>query len=326
MGLNKVIGLSLVLAVVQLFAMGQSQLDQNINDSDIRKIFVDVQQENARLRKLVEILIERDIESDIFDIKRTLTSHAEDITNLRINQGLLEDTDAEQDSQISVLQENVLENANQLCNHQEQLDNHQLLIDSQSSYISNHEELLSSHTTQIQSNLNGVNSNAAKIEEDRADINLNLAGITSLIDNYNTFQSSLVRFHVESPCCQGFSEWPDNSRITFENKLVDTHNTHDGNYYSAPMTGFYGFIFTADIRYYDYRSDPGVIYVRVNDGNVKGYLLDLDGDLTNQHPSSIFFVLSLNQGDRVDLVTSDSPVFDVIRNGASLSGFLLQKQ
>jgi hypothetical protein len=73
------------------------------------------------------------------------------------------------------------------------------------------------------------------------------------------------------------------------------------------------------------RSEPALILVRLNDGVVRSYYFDMDEDKSSDHPSSIFFVLRLNQADRLDLVTSDYPAFDVSRNGATLTAFLVQK-
>jgi hypothetical protein len=317
MAFEKLIILCLLSAVFQ----NLSNAELHSNELGIEKIL----ERCERLTTKFEFLIERDIETDVADLKRLVTAHTEDITNLRINQGFLLETVEEQESQISGLQDNVLQNKNQVASHKEQLDNHQISIDSRSASILSHENLLNSHTTQIQSNLDGVNSNAAKIEEDRININKNLADIASLTESFSSFQNSLVRFHVESVCCQGYSAWPDNSRITFEYKFLDTHNTHDGFYFTAPMSGAYGFVFTADIRLYHEHSSPAWIYMRVNDAVVKNYYFDMDESKSSDHPSSLFFLIKLNQGDRVDLVTSDSPTFDIIRNGASLFGFLLQK-
>ena len=308
MGFEKLITLGLLLTIVPFT---KCQYDQNSNDSGIRKLLENVQVENAKLRKQVEILIQRDVETDVAEMKRTISAHTEDITNLRINQGFILEADTKQETQ--------------LLDHSELLNSHQLFLDSHSASILNHENLLTSHTAQIQFNQDGVNSNALKIEEDRANINKNIADISTVTESFGGFQASLIRFHVESPCCQGSATWPDNSRITFENKLVDTHNAHDGFYFAAPISGFYGFIFTADIRIYEERPDPALIYVRVNDVIVKTYLFDMNYDRSSDHPSSLYFGLRINQGDRLDLGTSNYPAFDISRNGASLFGFLLQK-
>jgi len=219
----------------------------------------------------------------------------------------------------------IASHSKQLSGHSEMLNNHQLAIDSNTGSVSNHENTLNTHSNQIQANADGVRINAENIQQNINNINKNSGDILGLSQNFDNFQSSLVKFHVESPCCQGYEAWPDNSRITFENKFVDSHNSHDGSYFTAPMPGIYQFIFTADIRMYHDRSERAYIYVRINDGYVKTYMFDMDESKSSDHPSSVTFALSLSQGDRIDLVTSDYPAFDVSRNSATLFGSLIQK-
>ena len=47
-----------------------------------------LREENANLRKLVDLLQQRDVESDIVEIREILKTYGEDITTLRINQVL----------------------------------------------------------------------------------------------------------------------------------------------------------------------------------------------------------------------------------------------
>ena len=167
------------------------------------------------------------------------------------------------------------------------LSNHQLAIDSNTGLISNHENLLNIHSNLIQANADGVRINSENIQQNINNINKNSGDILALSQNFNDHQSSLVRFHVESPCCQGYEAWPDNSRITFENKFVDSHNSHDGSYFTAPLPGVYQFIFTADMRMYHDRSDPATIHIRKNDAVVKAYTFDQHDEETFDFPVSI---------------------------------------
>jgi hypothetical protein len=75
-----------------------------------------------------------------------------------------------------------------------------------------------------------------------------------MADSYNNFRASQVKFVAETPCCEGYEAWPDNSRLTFRNKLLDTHNAVSDSQFFAPISGHYGFIFTADFKIYDERS------------------------------------------------------------------------
>ena len=205
------------------------------------------------------------------------------------------------------------------------LSNHQLAIDSNTGSVSNHENLLNTHSNLIQANADGARINSENIQQNTNNINKNSEDIVSLSQNFNDYQSSLVRFHVESACCQGYEAWPDNSRITFENKFVDSQNSHDGSYFTAPLPGVYQFIFTADIRMYHERSERAYIYIRINDVVVKTYMFDNDEAKSSDHPSSLTFAVTLSQGDRIDLVTSDYPAFDVSQNSATLAGSLFLK-
>jgi len=181
----------------------------------------------------------------------------------------------------------------QLSGHSEMLSNHQLSIESNTASVLNHENTLNTHSIQIQANADGVRINAENIQQNINNINKNSEDILGLSQNFNNFQSSLVRFHVESPCCQGYAAWPDNSRITFENKFVDSHNSHDGLYFTAPLPGVYHFIFTADMRMYHDRSYPATIHVRKNDIVVKAYTFDQHNEETFDFPVHILPTINM---------------------------------
>ena len=52
----------------------------------LEEVIKNLREENAILRRQVELLQQRDVESDIAEIRAILKSYGEDITNLRINQ------------------------------------------------------------------------------------------------------------------------------------------------------------------------------------------------------------------------------------------------
>ena len=52
----------------------------------------------------------------------------------------------------------------------------------------------------------------------------NSQDVQSVTENYNNYRNSQVKFLVETVCCEGYDKWPDNTRIWYKNKFLDTHN------------------------------------------------------------------------------------------------------
>jgi hypothetical protein len=57
--------------------------ESNLIGKNLESILREVLNENRLLRKQVDYLLHRDIESDISEIKKVLETHTEDITDLR---------------------------------------------------------------------------------------------------------------------------------------------------------------------------------------------------------------------------------------------------
>jgi hypothetical protein len=57
--------------------------ESNLVGTNLESILREVLNENRLLRKQVDYLLHRDIESDISEIKKVLETHTEDITDLR---------------------------------------------------------------------------------------------------------------------------------------------------------------------------------------------------------------------------------------------------
>ncbi len=110
--------------------------------------------------------------------------------------------------------------------------------------------------------------------------------------------------------------------ITYNSKLTDTHNamsTVTGKF-TAPFSGTYGFVFYANFKYTVF----GFLYVDHNGARsiiFEGTSIDYTGDYIS---SSIYFALSLKQGDEVGIF---SGIVDVCISfhPAKFTGFLLQK-
>jgi hypothetical protein len=275
-------------------------LSENVLKEMIRKL----------LKEEVEKLKERDVESDIADIKKILDSYGEDLTSLRINQGHIVDS--------------VDEHSISLANNDEKFASHDQLFIEQHTFMEENRVIIDSHTLIvndhqgfIQANIESITSNTNRIQE-------TVNGIQTVSYTFNNYKASQLKFFVETPCCEGTEYNPENARLTYPNKRLDTHNAVSDSQFFVPISGVYGFIFTADFRFFDERIYQGYIHVNVNEGEVKKYTFDALNDDEIWQAYSIFFVLVLNQGDRVDISTSGEPIYDISRNPATLMGYLMQ--
>ena len=216
---------------------------------------------------------------------------------------------------LSSVDATLLLNAGQLSGHDSMFAQHQTFMDENRASINSQGQTLAEHQGSIQANLDGINNNAARIAE-------NLQHIQYLSDNYNNYRNSQVKFYAETG--YGGTEYPpENSRIYYPVEHLDTHNALDNGQFIAPFSGIYGFTFSADFRLYDERSEPGWINININEGTARGYLFDSHHDDEILQDYSITFYMGLNQGDRLDLSTSQDPVFDVSRNPAYFMGYLV---
>ncbi len=133
-------------------------------------------------------------------------------------------------------------------------------------------------------------------------------------------KDNALRFHVET---RTGSFWPENTFITYKTKLTDTHNAMntETGLFTAPFSGTFGFVFYAEL-YCDggYRD----LYIHHNGARSKSIYRCVGSSSSDFSGSSIYFALSLKQGDEVGIFSGTASV--VIENyPAKFTGFLLQK-
>jgi hypothetical protein len=138
----------------------------------------------------------------------------------------------------------------------------------------------------------------------------------------NNQKDSALRFHVETKL--GSNHWPQNTLISFVTKLTDTHNamsTGTGKF-TAPFSGTYGFVFYADFWRH---TNSRFLYVDHNGARSKIFEGSTSVDYTHDYiSSSIYFALSLEQGDEVRIFSGNADV-SIYVHPAKFTGFLLQK-
>ena len=276
-------------------------------------------EENKHLRQEIAKLSQlRDVEADIAEIKKVLESYGEDLTALRIQQGYLVESVDEHDKTL-------LDLTTQVTIHSDKLSQHDTSITENHVGIESHTQTLNEHGTNIQWAIDSINANVAAIQQHQGSITANSQNIQAVTDNYNNYRNSQVKFFVDTVCCGGLEKWPDNTRITFPNRYLDTHGAFaDGQQFHAPFAGIYTFIFTADFRIYDERPEFASILVSVNEGRFREYLFDSMNNDELYQSYSISFTIFLNPGDRVDVSTLNDPCFDISRNPATFLGYMLQ--
>jgi hypothetical protein len=128
-----------------------------------------------------------------------------------------------------------------------------------------------------------------------------------------------LRFHVETKLG---SSWPYNTFITYDTKLTDTHNAMntETGIFTAPFSGTFGFVFYAE--FYCDRVDR-YLYIDHNGARSKIYFCH-GGASVDDSGSSIYFALSLKQGDEVGIFVETANV-RLVYHPAKFTGFLLQK-
>jgi hypothetical protein len=134
----------------------------------------------------------------------------------------------------------------------------------------------------------------------------------------NSLNDNALRFHVERKLV---SSWPYNTFITYETKLTDTHNAMntETGLFTAPFSGTFGFVFYGEFYcdgasrnlYVDHNGARSKIYYCYNDSN-------------DYSSSSIYFAISLKQGDTVGIFVETAYVY-LGHHPAKFTGFLLQK-
>jgi hypothetical protein len=136
----------------------------------------------------------------------------------------------------------------------------------------------------------------------------------------NSLNDNALRFHVET---RTGSFWPENTFITYKTKLTDTHNAMntETGLFTAPFSGTFGFVFYAEL-YCDggYRD----LYIHHNGARSKSIYRCVGSSSSDFSGSSIYFALSLKQGDEVGIFSGDAYV-KLAYHPAKFTGFLLQK-
>jgi hypothetical protein len=298
-----------VFVLLAFFVPGEANIEEATDETDLKEIIRSLSKEISILKEEVKKLKERDVESDISDIKRILVNYGEDLTSLRINQGHIVESIDEHSISLANINMVLASNAEKFVSHEHIFFEHQTFMGENRAIIDGHTQIVNNHQGSIQTNIQGIVKNAQNIQ--------------AVGDNFSNYKNSQVKFFVATP--YGGGEYnPENTRLTFPFKKLDTHNAMSDSQFFAPIGGIYGFVFTADFRMYDERIQPGYIIINVNDVLAKVWMFDSQHDDGIRQSHSIFFLFILNQGDRLDINTSGEPCYDISRNPATLMGYLMQ--
>ncbi len=136
----------------------------------------------------------------------------------------------------------------------------------------------------------------------------------------NSLKDNALRFHVETK--QESRGWPQNTLITYNTKLIDTHNAMntETGLFTAPFSGTYGFVF-----YGEFYCDSTNRYLYIDHNGARSTIYHcITGASVDKSGSSIYFALSLKQGDTVGIFSGDAYVY-LVYYPAKFTGFLLQK-
>ena len=289
----------------------EAALDMDLSENVLKEVI------RKLLKEEVEKLKERDVESDIADIKKILDSYGEDLTSLRINQGHIVDSVDEHSISLA-------NNAEKFASHDQLFIEQQTFMEENRAIIDSHTLIVNDHQGFIQANIESITNNTNRIQENANGIVKNAQDIQAVLDNFNNYKNSQVKFYVQTSCCDGTEYNPENVCLTYPIKYLDTHNAVSDSQFFPPISGVYGFIFTADFRIWNARPNPGLINVNINNALAKVFVFDLGPQDDFQQSFSIFFSLVLNQGDQVDISTSGDPIYNIARNPATLMGYLMQ--
>jgi hypothetical protein len=137
----------------------------------------------------------------------------------------------------------------------------------------------------------------------------------------NSLNDSALRFHVET--ISEAATWPFDTLITYQTKLTDTHNAMntETGLFTAPFSGTYGFVFYGEFFCDSYSRS---LYFDHNGARSKNFECYNDENVYISQSSSVYFALSLKQGDAVGIFTEFAYV-KLDFHPAKFTGFLLQK-
>ncbi len=152
------------------------------------------------------------------------------------------------------------------------------------------------------------------------EINLEIEGLKNA-DNVltNSLNDNALRFHVETSTG---GHWPDNTFITYETKLTDTHNAMntETGLFTAPFSGTFGFVF-----YAEFYCDSAYHYFNIDHNGARSKIYNCyGGNSVDYSGSSVYFAVSLKQGDKVGIFVETAYV-KLGNHPAKFTGFLLQK-
>ena len=132
---------------------------------ELENIIKNIQAEIKLLKEQEKPLNERDIESDIEEIKKRLDSYGEDITALRITQSEHSEILDQHSNHFDTVDETLVTNAGQLSAHDLTLVQHTAYMEENRATITGHTQMFIDQQALIQANTDGINANAAKILE-----------------------------------------------------------------------------------------------------------------------------------------------------------------
>ncbi len=109
--------------------------------------------------------------------------------------------------------------------------------------------------------------------------------------------------------------------ITYKTKLTDTHNAMNAGtgFFTAPFLGTFGFVF-----YGEFHCNGASLNLYIDHNGARSKIYQCQGDGFDNSGSSIYFAISLKQGDKVGIFASSSQVW-IHTHPAKFTGFLLQK-
>ncbi len=171
----------------------------------------------------------------------------------------------------------------------------------------------------VENNQDRINIHETFIEALRSNMTTNSHDIQTLLDN---FKDSLLRFHVETKIMHNY--WPEETVVTYEKKVVDTHNAMniESGIFTAPLIGVYGFFFYSEIDCGNNR----YLYVYHNDLkiNIQACWTDSKDDsvLTS---NSVYFASEMKVGDTLKIF-SGSALISLGLLPSKFMGFLLEKK
>ncbi len=193
---------------------------------------------------------------------------------------------------------------------EERLENIALLTDADKEINLKFDLKFESHDNEFQ--------NLKTVIEDMA---ITIESLKSADNELTTNQKdNALRFHVETK--QDGGVWPHYTLITYNTKLTDTHNAMntETGFFTAPFLGTFGFVF-----YGGFYCDGATRYLYIDHNGARSTIYKCHGNTAiDESGSSIYFAISLKQGDEVGIFVETANV----RLGsypAKFTGFLLKK-